>query len=90
MEAMDEGKRKSPWRRESRFIQEDYAARILAFDEGAAWEGARYVRLAKDAGFSPPLLDSQIAAMALAWGLKVATRNVSDFPLIEVVNPFRS
>lgn len=90
VEALDEGKRKAAWRKELRFIQEDYAGRILAFDEGAAWEWARYIRRAKDAGFSPPLLDSQIAATALAWGLKVITRNVSDFPLMEVINPFRS
>ncbi len=90
VEALDEGKRKSAWKKELRFIQEDYAARILAFDEGAAWEWARYVRLARDAGFSPPLLDSQIAATALAWGLKVVSRNEADFPLMEVVNPFGS
>ena len=71
-----------------RFIQDDYRERILPFDEAAAWEWARYIRLAKDAGFSPPLLDSQIAATALAWGLTVVPRNESDFPLMEVVNPF--
>ena len=37
VEALAEGKRKSAWRTELRFIQEDYAERILAFDEGAAW-----------------------------------------------------
>jgi toxin FitB len=36
VEALDDGKRKSVWRTELRFIQEDYAERILAFDEGAA------------------------------------------------------
>ena len=35
VEALDEGKRKSAWRKELKFIQEDYGGRILAFDEGA-------------------------------------------------------
>jgi predicted nucleic acid-binding protein len=41
-------------------------------------------------GIFLPLLDSQIAATALAWGLKVVTCNSADFPLMDVVNPFRS
>ena len=89
VEAMSDGKRKSARGRELKFIQEDYRERILPFDEGAAWEWARYVRRAKDAGFSPPLLDSQIAAIAEAWGLKVVSRNDMDFPLLEVINPFK-
>jgi toxin FitB len=88
IEALDDGKRKAALYREIRFIQEDYRERMLPFDESAAWEWARYVRLARDAGFSPPLLDSQIAATARAWGLTVVTRNESDFPLMQVVNPF--
>jgi hypothetical protein len=89
VESMDEGKRKSAVRRELRFIQEDYTGRILPFDESAAWEWARYTQKAKAAGFAPPLLDSEIAAIAAAWGLKVVTRNEDDFPLMEVVNPFK-
>ena len=33
-------------------------------------------------------MDSMIAATARAWGLKVATRNEGDFPLMDTVNPF--
>ena len=89
VEALDEGKRKAAFRTELRFIQEDYRERILPFDEAAAWEWARYIRRAKDAGFAPPLIDSQIAATAMSWGLAVVTGNESDFPLIKVVNPFK-
>lgn len=89
VEAMDDGKRKSALNKELRFIQEDYRERILPFEEAAAWEWARYTRMVKDAGFAPPLLDSQIAAIARAWGLKVVTRNEDDFPLMDVVNPFK-
>lgn len=90
IEALEDGKRKASLYREIGFVQEDYRERILPFDEAAAWEWARYVRLVKDAGFSPPLLDSQIAATARAWGLTVVTRNEADFPLMDVVNPFVS
>jgi toxin FitB len=89
IEALDDGKRKAALNKELRFIQEDYRERILPFDESAAWEWARYTRMVKDAGFAPPLLDSQIAATARAWGLKVVTRNEDDFPLMEIVNPFK-
>jgi predicted nucleic acid-binding protein len=34
------------------------------------------------------LEDGMIAATARAWGLKVATRNQGDFPLMDTVNPF--
>jgi predicted nucleic acid-binding protein len=89
IEALDDGKRKAGLNKELRFIQEEYRERILPFDESAAWEWARYMRLVKNAGFAPPLLDSQIAATARAWGLKVVTRNEDDFPLMDVVNPFK-
>lgn len=88
IEALDEGKRKSQLAKELTFIQQDYSERILPFDESAAWEWARYTRIVKNAGFAPPLLDSQIAAIARAWGLTIVTRNESDFPLMPIVNPF--
>ena len=88
IESLDDGKRKAALGRKLDFLQEDYADQIVVFAEACAWEWARYIRLAKDAGYSPPLLDSQIAATARAWGLTVVTRNETDFPLMEVVNPF--
>lgn len=90
IEALDNGKRKAALGRKLHFLQEDYADQTAVFDEVCAWEWARYIRQTKDAGFFPPLLDSQIAATARAWGLKVVTRNEADFPLTEVVNPFKS
>ena len=89
VEAMPEGKRRAAITREIRFLQEDYAEEILVFDESIAWEWARYIREAHACGFAPSLMDSLIAATARAWDLKLVTRNVSDFPLIEVINPFK-
>ena len=78
-----------PEANERQFLQEDYADQILPFDESAAWEWARYPREAREAGHAPQLFDSFIAAPARAWGLKVVTRNESDFPPVDVVNPFK-
>lgn len=90
VEDMPHGKRRNELATALRFLQVDYADRILPFDEAAAWEWARYLREAKIAGHVPPLMDSLIAAVARTWKLKVSTRNVSDFPLVEVVDPFES
>ena len=88
IEALVEGKRKSALLRQLRFLQEDFDDNILAFDERVAWEWARYVGEAEAIGFTPPLIDSLIAATARAWDLVMVTRNVDDFPLVDVVNPF--
>ena len=90
VESLPAGKRRNALTKALSFLQEDYAERILPFDERAAWEWARYLREAQDAGHSPPLLDSLIAATARTWGLKLVSRNEADFPLIEVLNPFES
>ena len=52
VESLPMGKRRFALERELRFVQEDYAERIIAFDENAAWEWARYVAEAEAAGFS--------------------------------------
>lgn len=88
VETLDEGKHKADLSRELRFLQEDYGDSILPFDGSAAWEWARFVKETQAAGLTPPLMDSLIAATARAWGLKVVTRNASDFPLVETVNAF--
>ncbi len=90
IEALPEGKKKAALSRKLDFLQEDYSDQILVFDEACAWAWARYCQEARQVGSEPPLLDSQIAATARVWGLKVVTRNETDFPLIDVLNPFRA
>jgi toxin FitB len=64
--------------------------KILAFDETAARHYAR-IRSSKHLkGLAMSAFDAQIAAIALAAGAPVATRNVTDFEHcgIVVINPW--
>jgi predicted nucleic acid-binding protein len=87
-EAFGDGKRKNELLRLIRFMQEDFADAILPFDDAAAWEWARYCKRAQDEGHTVTVMDSLIAATALAYGLTVITRNVADFPGLNVIDPF--
>lgn len=67
-----------------------YRDRILPFDRAAAEaHGWLFARLRK-LGRTPPFADSQIAAIAIARGAKIATRKTDDFAAsgIELVNPW--
>jgi predicted nucleic acid-binding protein len=64
--------------------------KVLAFDEMAARHYAR-IRSSKHLkGLAMSAFDAQIAAIALATGASVATRNVTDFEHcgIAVINPW--
>lgn len=73
-----------------REILENYRDRIVDFDREAALAWGRIKGATNRAGFVRPDLDAQIAATALAHGMTVATRNVSDMDHtgVAVVNPF--
>ena len=88
VEAVADGKRKNELLRLLRFMQEDFADAILPFDEAAAWEWARYCKRANEEGRSVAVMDSLIAATALAYGLTIITRNIADFPGLAVIDPF--
>jgi toxin FitB len=90
VEALAEGKKKQSLTRRLSFLIEDFEDQTLVFDEACAWEWARYCNEARSAGHQPPVLDSMLGATARAWGLIMVTRNVSDFPLLAVVNPFEA
>lgn len=69
-----------------------YRDRILAFDRAAAEaHGWLFARLQRQ-GKTPPFADSQIAAIAISRGAKVATRNIDDFEPsgVELINPWLS
>ena len=71
-------------------LLEDFAERILPFNSGAARAYAEIASGRRYAGRLVGEADCQIAAIALARGMAVATRNVRDFEDtgIEVVDPW--
>lgn len=71
---------------------EEFFGRCLPFDEYAATCYASVVALRTRLGRPISVEDAQIASIALAHGLMLATRNERDFELIEglaVVNPWQ-
>lgn len=64
------------------FAQE-FAGRSLPFDSAAAGRYAELVAAARALGRSMSTEDAQIAAIALAQGYPLATRNTRDFAHVE-------
>lgn len=89
---MPSGKRQEALSRAAAaMFAEDFAGRCLSFDEDAARHYARIVSVRTRAGQPISVEDAQIAAIALAHRMSLATRNTTDFALIdglEIVNPW--
>jgi predicted nucleic acid-binding protein len=89
---LPEGKRKSDLLALSATIfQEDFAGRIIAFDEAAAGHYAELVCERQRSGRPISMADAQIAAICRTQnGATLATRNVRDFEGIrlDLVNPW--
>ena len=93
MAIMPEGKR----RQELQAALQDrilslFASRILPFDEAAAHANAGLRARAKFAGKAISVTDGYIAAIAVAHGFAVATRDTQPFEAagIDVINPWVS
>ena len=74
-----------------RMFEQDFAGRCLAFDAVAARNYALIVADRTRRGLPISTEDAQIAAIALAAGLTVATRNTKDFENIDgltLANPW--
>ncbi len=87
LERMTESKRRRSLQHSLKYLREDYAGKILDFTEGVAMEWGRLVEEARRRGRNLSVLDSQIEATALHFGLTVVTRNESDF-FHPVLNPW--
>lgn len=88
IERMPESKRRRSLERAMKSLREDYAGKILDFTEGVAVEWGRLVASAKKRGRNLSVLDSQIEATAIHFGLMVVTRNEKDF-FHPVLNPWK-
>jgi predicted nucleic acid-binding protein len=88
IERMPESKRRRSLERAFGFLREDYAGKILDFTGGVAVEWGRLVAEAQKKGRNLSILDSQIEATAVHFGLIVVTRNEKDF-LHPVLNPWK-
>ncbi|MGH6907532.1 MAG: type II toxin-antitoxin system VapC family toxin [Aestuariivirga sp.] len=87
---LPEGRRKNQMAKDLQFeIDRLFAARILPFDESAAHAYAGIHGKMRAIGRAIGILDSQIAAIALARGLSVATRDIQPFldAGVSVINP---
>ena len=65
-------------------IKADFAGRILPVDTAVMERWAELQIATQKAGRRLPLMDSLLAATALAHGLTLATRNLADFKAADV------
>ena len=85
------GQRKQSIAAASQLMFEQFADRCLAFGERAAIEYGQLVAIRKIAGRPISVEDAQIASIALAHGLRLATCNLRDFeeiPRLQTINPW--
>lgn len=88
---LPDGRRKREIATSAQLMFEQFSGRCLVFGEMAAIQYARLVAQRRRIGRPIQIEDAQIASIALAHGLRLATRNVKDFDEIaglETVNPW--
>ena len=88
IERMPDGKRRRSLEHTLKFLREDFSGKILDFSEGVAVEWGKLVAEAQQHGKILSVLDSQIEATAVHYGLTVVTRNEKDF-FYPVLNPWK-
>lgn len=88
---LPEGRRRRGLEAAARRMFAEFPGRCLAFDEGASAYYGRLVAVRVRAGRPISVEDAQIAAIALAGGFVLATRNTGDFAGIDrlaLIDPF--
>lgn len=91
LHALPAGRRRQTLQgRFERFVIAGFSHRVLVFDETAAMAYGEIMAHRRRRGRPMSALDGQIAAIARANRMAIATRNVSDFEEcgLEIVNPF--
>jgi predicted nucleic acid-binding protein len=92
IEILPRGKRHAKLLAEAEaMFREDFAGRILPFDEGAARSFAQVAAGRREHGRPIAEFDAQIAAIARSRGAALATRNTADFEDcgVRLVNPWQ-
>ena len=92
VEAVPHGKRRTLLLAAAdRMFAQDFAGRILSFDEDAARAYAMIVASRNAAGRPISQFDAMIAAIARTHRATVATRNIGDFQLcgVQLVDPWK-
>ena len=89
-ELLPHGRRKTKLLAGYEELIEDNFDRIASFDLESSRQYALVVAEQTRAGRDPGTADSQIAAIARAWGMKLATRNTKHFAGlgIELIDPW--
>ena len=87
---LPDGKRKAAFLSAYDALIADHSDRIVEFDLAAALNYGPILASQAKAGRDPGTADTQIAATALARGMKLATRNVKHFEGlgIELIDPW--
>lgn len=90
---LPDGRRKSGMQRHARLMfEDDFSGRVLPFDLAAAGHYAEISAQRRRLGRRIKPLDAQIAAIARANGMAVATRNTADFEdcRVDLINPWEA
>ena len=88
VELLAEGKKRRRLTRELRYLQEDYADHLLAYDELAAVEWGRLYADARKQNRLLALEDSLIEAIALSHEQTIVTHNPADFFRVQTFDPW--
>ncbi|MEN8143115.1 MAG: type II toxin-antitoxin system VapC family toxin [Thermodesulfobacteriota bacterium] len=86
------GRRKKDLAASADLLFSEFSGRCLAFDSAAAPEYAGIVSQRNKMGRPISVEDAQIAAIARANSMRLATRNIVDFEFIqrlEIINPWK-
>ena len=70
---------------------DEFSGRCLPFEENSAIQYAKLVARRQKSGRPISVEDAQISAIALVYGMQLATRNTRDFALVEeldLINPW--
>lgn len=93
LELMPQGRRRERLSEITRNVLEvEFRGRVLAFDEEAAGHYARVLAARRRKGGPMSAFDAQVAAIALANGASLATRNLTDFEGcgVKLIDPWKA